>query len=1172
MRLAKIKLAGFKSFVDPTTFHLPSNLVGIVGPNGCGKSNIIDAVRWVMGESSAKNLRGEAMTDVIFSGSNARKPVGQASIELLFDNSLGKLGGEYAKYAEISIKRVVTRDAQSNYYLNGTRCRRKDITDVFLGTGLGPRSYSIIEQGMISRLIEAKPEDLRIFIEEAAGISKYKERRKETETRIHNTRENISRINDVRDELGARLESLQRQAKAAEKYKELKQEERLIKAQLQALRWKALQNDLGTRERAVAAQETALEAKMADMRRAEATMEEQRQTQIEANERFNAVQGQFYAVGAEIARLEQTIRHAKETRQQQEKELAETEQACQEAGDHQRQDQRRIDELSSSLELDEQRLEETEQRAASSSERLTECEESMHQWQQRWDTFNQRAAEQVRAAEVERARIQHLESNLLQLQQRRQRLEDEMSALSRGELSGDIASLNEQLSNISREVTEFEKQAEVAQGDWQRERQRIVELNTRIKEERAQLQKARERFASLQALQEEALGKNDAALQQWVSATGLDSQRRLAEHLKAQAGWEQAVETVLGFHLEAICTDQLGDAAGKLSQLSQGNVTLLDTGAKVSGAAARAFDVPALIDKVSAPWALTSLLHGVYAAKDLDQALSLREQLQAGESLITPDGIWLGPNWLRVQRQAHAEGGVLAREQWLQELRAEIETRTTTGELLEDELLTSEENLQAAQQRREQAQQQRNDKNRLAATMQAQMSAKVAQEEQRQQRHAKLQVEFNELRARMENDENEVRQARGRLNSAMVATESHDQEREELLQQRDTHRLQLEDVRKVARADRDAAHEIALRCQTVRTQLQGTRQNLARIEQQLAHFRRRRDELTRLLTGSDTPIIEMSQQLERQLAQRLEVEASLAEARRALETVEHAMRDVSQQRHQSEQQILSLRTELDQQRLAGQELRIRSETLREQILESGFEMETVLVNLPEAANDAAWQEEFDRIGRSIARLGAINLAAIDEYTEQSERKRYLDAQFEDLTQALTTLETAIAKIDRETKSRFQETFDKVNKGLQERFPRLFGGGSAYLELTGEDLLSTGITVMARPPGKRNSTIHLLSGGEKALTAVALVFSIFDLNPAPFCMLDEVDAPLDEANVGRYCNLVKEMSEHVQFIFITHNKATMEMANQLTGVTMQEPGVSRLVAVDVDEAVQLAVSA
>ena len=1167
MRLKSIKLAGFKSFVDPTTVPTPSNLVCVVGPNGCGKSNTIDAVRWVMGESSAKNLRGESMSDVVFNGSSSRKPVGQASVELVFDNSDGGLGGEYAQYAEISIKRQVSRDGQSNYYLNGTRCRRRDITDIFLGTGLGPRSYAIIEQGTISRMIEAKPDELRVFIEEAAGISKYKERRKETENRMRHTRENLERINDLRDELDKRLATLQRQAKTAEKYKALKEEERSLKAQLLALRFRNLDSQVQQRDKAIQAQQMALESQLTELTGIDSTTETLREQQVEVNDKFNEVQGRYYALGAEIARIEQSIQHARDSRYQQERELNEVERAWSEANEHLRNDREMIESLKLDIEVQEEQLQFARDSETESVAVLNQAEENMQLWQGEWDEFNRQASEQVRAAEVEQARIQHLEQNLEQQRRRMMRMEEELAGLSVGDVDEEIEQLRQQRQVFEEQLAELRHQLQQQLEQITEERELGLTLGSELDAQRGQLQSMQGRKASLEALQQQALGKGKSEVNQWLEQHGYGDARRLAQELKVEKGWEQAVETALGLHLESVCIEGLERVSAALSEISQGTLSLLDTSAQVAAPAATGLATP-LLDRVESHQALAPLLSGIYTAASLDEALSLRARLQAHESVITPQGVWLGPNWLKLSQGADDKSGVLAREQELKELSARIEESSAIIEDLAQQQMDARSRLHELEHGREALQNSVNQATQAQARIESQLTAKQERLEQFHQRKQRLENDLQELQQQRQRDENLVAEARARLDEALALSEDYEQRRVDLMQRRDELRAQLEEARQRARGDRETAHEFALKLQSTRTQLEGTQKRLERMESQLQHLTRRREQLQNAMQTQDDPVAEMSQQLEELLQQRLQVEEALAQARRAVEEIDHAMRELTRKRHEAERRTEEIRGELEKLRMGGQEFRVRCQTVREQFQETGLDMAEVFEQLPEGATEQAWQNQVNEMAQRIQRLGAINLAAIDEFKEQSERKSYLDTQHKDRTDALTTLENAIRKIDKETRTRFKDTFDKVNAGVKELFPRLFGGGHAYLELTGDDLLDTGVTIMARPPGKRNSSIHLLSGGEKALTAVALVFSIFQLNPAPFCMLDEVDAPLDEANVGRFCEMVKAMSENVQFIFITHNKATMELGEHLIGVTMHEPGVSRLVAVDIEEAIQM----
>lgn len=1162
MRLKSIKLAGFKSFVDPTTALFPENLTAVVGPNGCGKSNIIDAVRWVMGESSAKHLRGESMADVIFNGSNARKPVAQASIELIFDNGSGKIGGEYARYAEISVRRMVTRDGQSSYFLNGTKCRRKDITDLFLGTGLGARSYAIIEQGMISRLIEARPEDLRVYIEEAAGISRYKERRRETENRMRRTRENLERLTDIREELERQLERLSRQAAAAEKYKQYKEEERLTGAQLRALRWRALNTQVEQIEHVMRELEVAVEAKVAEQRRVDAELERLRSGHTDVQDRFNSVQQDYYALGAEVARLEQSIQHQRERKQQLNEELMQVEQSWRETAEHLSVDGERIAELDAKLAELEPELELIREQEAEASEQLAMAEEQMQTWQQEWESFNHRSAESRRKAEVEQSRIQHLETSIERLADRVERLNREQGTLDAGPLAAEMRQFEEQQAQLREQAEEAELRAESVQEQINDIRRDNGERGRQLEDDRERLQKMQSRHATLEALQKAAQG-DDGSVSQWYQRHQLEQRPRLADQLDVEPGWERAVEAVLAESLQGICVDGFEQVEQWLSDLSHGRICLLAPGS-AAGEGAHGRTLAALV-RGNVP----AQLGHIYAVETLADALALRGRLSSAESAVTRDGIWVGPDWLRVVREQDQQAGLLERRRELETLETdmpEIEARVAENRARLEE---GRERVQQLEQEREESQRQASRINRDLGEVNAQISARAVRLEQITMRRERLGRELEESREQQNQEQEQLKEARAILTEALDAMEQDSGQREALLSRRDSTRAQLDDARQKARHARDQAHQLAMEVQGARTQAESLRQGLARLDVQVANLAERKSLLERQLDEGDDPGIELKAQLEEKLEARLEAEARLQEVRRELEGIDHEVRNLDGQRQQFEGQAQEVRAALDGKRMQWQELKVRRSTVQEQLAEQQFDLQTVLANLPEDATEEAWNQELEAIAGRISRLGQINLAAIDEYKTQAERKEYLDSQNADLEDALNTLENAIRKIDRETRTRFKEYFDRINKGLQELFPKVFGGGHAYLELTGEDLLDTGVAIMARPPGKRNSTIHLLSGGEKALTALSLVFSIFQLNPAPFCMLDEVDAPLDDANVGRFCNLVREMSGVVQFIYITHNKIAMEMAHALMGVTMHEPGVSRLVSVDVDEAAEMA---
>ncbi len=1168
MRLDKIKLSGFKSFVDPTTISFSSNLTGIVGPNGCGKSNTIDAVRWVMGESSAKYLRGESMADVIFSGSSTRKPVGQASVELLFDNSDGGVGGQYANYNEISIKRTVSRDGISVYYLNNTRCRRRDVMDVFLGTGMGPRSYAIIEQGMISRFIEAKPEEMRHFIEEAAGISKYKERRRETENRIKHTRENIERINDLSDELGKQLAHLQRQANTAEKYKVLKQEERIAKAQLLALRHRGVDENAESQKKAIAAKETAYEAAVAALRGVESKLESMREQHTEAHDHFNEVQGDYYKLGADVARVEQAIQHSKEKRQQLQNDAAELKQTLDEAQQTLAADEARITELNANHAEIKPAMEQARETEQASAQAHAAAEEAMQDWQIDWEDFNRNAAEPGKTVQVEQTRIQHLEDHQQQLHTRLTRYQEELQKLGSDDLEREIGGLREQQSNATSDVARKAEQLTECQQLISNQREQNETHVTALDAARRGLQEQQGRHASLKALQEEALGKSDAGITDWLSEHGLNDAKRLAESINVESHWQTAVETVLGFHLQAIGVEQTGNLGTALSGLDKGVLGIIDKSANVNTATNNNI-APALSQFVTSDWSLNSLLAGVYTAETVEQALSLRGSLASHESVVTADGVWVGPNWLRMTRNADERAGVLQREQEIRDCEKQIETLGNQVAEQQQLLDQGRDALHGHEQRRDELQIELDTTNQQVSAIKSELANRETRLEQLRSRAAHIQTQLSELSGLLDSDTEAVDSAKQRLQQAETEAATIEGQRAELEQRRDNLRAQLEQVREQARQDHDEAHQFALKMESINTELSSTRHAMQRIESQLNSLRQRSAELQQQITDSDAPLKEMEQELSSALKMRQEVEERLNAARKSVQDIEHGMRETTDDSGNADRKVQEVRSQLEQLRMDFQGINVRLQTLQEQIEETGFALQELLEGLPEDATESGWIELVTKLESRIQRLGAINLAAIDEFKERSERKEYLDKQTEDLVAALTTLENAIAKIDRETRTRFKETYDKVNDGLKKTFPRLFGGGHAYMELTGDDLLNTGITIMARPPGKRNGTIHLLSGGEKALTAVALVFSIFELNPAPFCMLDEVDAPLDDANVGRFCELVKEMSDRIQFVFITHNKVTMEMAGQLMGVTMNEPGCSRLVTVDVDEAATLA---
>ena len=1167
MRLSKIKVSGFKSFVDPTTVSMPSNLVGVVGPNGCGKSNTIDAVRWVMGESSAKYLRGASMTDVIFNGSSSRKPVGQASVELVFDNSDKSAGGQFSAYNEISVRRVMSRDGQSNYYLNGSKCRKKDVTDLFLGTGLGPRSYAIIEQGMISRIIDAKPEEMRVYIEEAAGISKYKDRRRETENRLKHTRENLERLTDLREEIGNQLDKLKRQAKVAERYKTYKEEERLAKSQLIVVKLRALKSEKEQVEKEIETQNTAFQARLADQRSAENRIETTREEYIKHTETFNDIQGKYYSLGSDIAKAEQTIQHQKGMKTRQQEELEQIVSNLSSIAEQIEIDNQRAEDVAEKLCELEPQLEESKFKDEELQEMLDTANEQWQIWQDEWEEFNQKAAEPVQLAQVERAKIDQLEKQHTQLNQRIERIKQEQQNLSTDELRHEVEELVEQELILNEKVDELKIQLDEQVEKITQCRETNRDSSQELETVKNSLQQKQGTLTSLEVLQQEALGKNkESNLGKWLAEKGIDSVSRLAENISVTSGWEKAAEVALGRNIEALCVDNLEHAVS-IADIPDGHITLLDKHNRSQKD--KNSDLNPLAEHISAPWPLDDLIGNIYVAEDIEQALALQSKLASGETLITKDGVMLGCGWVNYSADTDSSSGVLAREQDIKTLREDILGEEEIRDRLSTTLDEGRQNLATLEQQKEELQRDINTQHREVGNVAAKLSGKRMRLEQIEERIERIENEHLEIQTQVTQAEEEMELSRAKLHEALAISEDINAQREAKSQQKEEIQQRLQEIQEQVRSSKDQAHKLALDMQSLNMSKTTIAQNIERMQQQQQQLQQKQEQISESLQQIDDPSGDLQEQLEELLHERVLIEDKLTEARQKNGDIEQQIRDVETARSTAEQQVQQVREKLETLRLKHQEISVHFNTFDEQMHETGQLFDDIDKDLPQEATEQEWKDKVEQISMKIHRLGSINLAAIDEYKEQSERKEYLDSQNDDLEQALQTLENAIKKIDRETRTRFKETFDKVNSGLQAMFPRLFGGGHAFLELTGADLLDTGVSIMARPPGKKISSIQLMSGGEKALTAVALVFSIFELNPAPFCMLDEVDAPLDEANVGRFGQLVKEMSDRVQFIFITHNKSTMEISTHLMGVTMHEPGVSRVVSVDVDEAVELA---
>jgi len=1167
MRLTAIKLAGFKSFVDATTFTAPTNLTGIVGPNGCGKSNIIDAVRWVMGEGSAKVLRGESMADVIFSGSSSRKPVGIASVELIFDNTHGRIAGEFAAFNEISVKRLIGRDGVSQYALNGTRCRRKDVRDLFLGTGLGSKSYSIIEQGMISQVVDAGPEEIRSHLEEAAGISRYKERRRETERRIKHTRENLDRLTDLRDEIGSHLNRLKRQANAAERYKKLKIEQRELESNLLALQWLSLKNDAELGRSGLSVQETAMQEQVAEQRAAEARMESTHQEQAVANDAFSTVQGELYAVSSDIARLEQAVQHSRELQARQQKEYEETSSALQDMEKHMVLDRAQVEDLTTKLAVGEPALEKALKDEADADTELQAAEVEVAGWQEELEKHHVKNNELNRKADGQRAMISTLDSRMQDASVRLKNLAGETEGTDTGVLSQEVVELEKQVGVTAAQMAEQQQQLESNRKDLEVRRQGLRDAIARQHDLKGEVNRREGRLESLKALQQ-AARQGDNGMK-WLETNGLKAAPRLVEQLDVAKGWEAAVETVLGFWLDSVLVDDPAALSSPLGHLATGNagdveLTLLDK--RSSGLKTIA---GSLAEKVTAPDVITALLNRVQLADSLGSAFKAVTDRHDGSSAITAEGQWIGQGWIRVAGDQSGQAGMLARKREIKTLQAEIAELQREWSALSESNQAERNVLPDMEKAVNELQQQVNDLHRSNSNLASRLHAGRARIKDLSERQKQIAEETVALQKRQNDAQEEIKALRanqGSLLDEMAGTEKEraalDKQRQSLLERRDKARAR-------ARETRNQSHELALKTGSHRASLDSLRSSLLRMDTQFSQLQQRFVQLSEQIAQNEDPQEKHRATMDGLLQNQVDVEQRLTAARGRMQQLEEDYRKLDADRQTCVRQVEEIRGSLERARLQQQELELTARTLERQVEALGHLVTELAETLPEDADSQAWQQELERLGERITRLEPVNLAAISEYEEELKRKEYMDAQHEDLMGALETLENAIKKIDRKTRTRFKDTFEGVNKGVQELFPKLFGGGHAYLELTGDDLLTTGVSIMARPPGKRISSINLMSGGEKALTAVAFVFAIFRLNPAPFCLLDEVDAPLDDANVGRFTTMVKEMSESVQFIVVTHNKITMEMAHQLSGVTMREPGVSRLVQVDIDEAAKFA---
>ena len=1168
MRLNSIKLSGFKSFAEPTNFLLPGQLVGVVGPKGCGKSNIMDAVRWVLGESKASELRGESMQDVIFNGTTTRKPASRASVELVFDNSDHRAGGQWGQFGEIAVKRVLTRDGGSSYFINNQAVRRRDVQDVFLGTGLGPRAYAIIGQGTISRIIESKPEELRLFLEEAAGVSKYKERRRETENRLSDTRENLTRVEDILRELNTNLEKLEKQAEVAKKYQALQADV----TQKQHQQWflkraEALADQTKVQADGLASV-NALESRMADLRHIESELETVRQAHYTAGDQVNQAQGLLYEASTDVGRLEAEIRFVVEGRQRVEQRLLTLkEQISQWA--NRRQDAQ--DEIERLAELALHGAEQSELLAAQVEEQaqqLPDMEEALAKAQAAANGQRAAVVQVQQQIQVLAAEQRSIEEQSRGLSVRRERLGADRNVLS--------APDEARLQDVQQQYEDAQEANNVAQERLHELQESVPELDEarRGAQQAVNAESARQsdlsaRLEALKALQEKV--KTDGKLQPWLAKHGLDHLQGLWSRIHIEAGWENALEGALRERLGALEVSRLEMVKSFASDAPPAKLAFFSP--PLAALAQAPSPLPRLSDLLRVNDAgqravLVDWLHGFFTAPSFEDALAQRSQLGAGEAIYVKSGHVVSSHSVGFYAQDSEQAGLLARAQEIENLEKQLRAQV----LIADESRVALSRAESAYAQGAQAllslRREAADAQTRNHALQVEVLRLTQLAEQTRARSAQIDSDMAEVEAQLDDLQERRATAEGRFESLDMqladAQERHAQLDEQVIEWQGKLSQSREQQRSLERQAQEASfaqRSLQARNAELSRAMETADQQTASIH---AEVQRAQDEMTRLTDAA------AQGGLQNALALKLEREQALGAKRSEYDDLTAKLRASDELRMQLERELDPLRSRITEFQLKEQAARLGFEQYETQLVDAKADMEVLEQSIREGnVRLFGMQADIDRIQREITALGAVNLAALDELTAARERKTFLDAQNTDLTDAMTTLEDAIRRIDAETRELLSGTFNQVNEHFGRMFPELFGGGNARLVITGDEILDSGVQVIAQPPGKKNQTIHLLSGGEKALTAIALVFAIFQLNPAPFCLLDEVDAPLDDANTERYAKLVSSMSKSTQFLFISHNKIAMEMAEQLIGVTMQEQGVSRIVAVDMESAASFA---
>lgn len=1171
MRLNSIKLSGFKSFAEPTNFQLPGQLVGVVGPNGCGKSNIMDAVRWVLGESKASELRGESMQDVIFSGSGNRKGASRASVELVFSNEDARAGGQWNQFTEIAVKRTLTRDGTSSYFINNQPVRRRDVQDVFLGTGLGPRAYAIIGQGTISRIIESKPEELRLFLEEAAGVSKYKERRRETENRLKDTRENLTRVEDILRELNSNLEKLEKQAEVASQYRALQESGTLKLHQLWFLKHRDAASEQERVKSEVLAATNAFEERMAELRHGEAELETIRQAHYAASDELHTAQGSLAEAALEVSRLEERIRYVVEGRQRVEQRLVELKAQNEQWLSRQTEAQDELEQIAEQIAAADEQSEVLAAQAEEQAGNLPTVEDAVRAAQNRSNEQRTVVASVQQQIQVLAAESRNIDDQRRQFNARRERLDGERRQLAAPDM--------DRLAELKAQYAVAEEAQGVADARLHELNDQVPALDEdrRAKQEQVNADGGKQadlsaRLDALRALQEKV--QTEGKLKPWLAKHGLEGLQGLWTKIHIETGWETALESALRERINALEVGRIetvrafaADAPpAKLAFYTPPQAAIANTHQTLP----RLSDLLRLGD-AGLKALLNDWLEGVYTAANIDDALAARGKLTHGEVIMTREGHAVSQFAVAFYAPDSEQAGMLARAQEIENLERQLRAQSLIAEESRSGLIRAEAAYTEASQRLVSARREAGETQTRAHQLQVELLRLSQLAEQTSTRRAQLDSELAEVNGQLE--ELDERRATGEarfeeLDMQLATTQERHAELDEAVitaeRKLSEAREQLRSLERQAQEAQFSSRALAARRSELQRSIETSLQQVASNEQSAVQLQ---EELTRLTDASAQVGLEAA------LALKLDREAALGAKRSEYDDLTMRLRRSDEQRLQHEQSLQPLRDRITKLQLEEQAAQLGGAQFMEQLTAAEVNLEALAQNI--ADNNVklyGLQGEIDRINREINALGAVNLAALDELTASRERKTFLDAQNADLNEAITTLEGAIHKIDLETRDLLGNTFNQVNEHFGRMFPSLFGGGQAKLVMTGDEILDAGVQVMAQPPGKKNSTIHLLSGGEKALTAIALVFAIFQLNPAPFCLLDEVDAPLDDANTERYAKLVKEMSKGTQFLFISHNKIAMEMAEQLIGVTMQEQGVSRIVAVDMEAAVSLAEAA